>query len=367
MKFSINQSELNAILNTVSKGAASNATLPILSGILVKAADSNVVFEATDMTTSVRCEAAALVEEEGQAVLPARLFCDVVKNLPDSAVHVEAGLDSANILCDTASFSLKTLDPQDFPGFPEIEELSSITLPFVAFSSMAKRVSRVVSRDDTSPILTGVYIESEGDTLTMVAHDSYHLALERITIEPNDQEFSAVIAGTFINDLASLPKENDTIELALSENQVLARYGMFTFVNRRIEGKYPAYNQTLITTPITTVRFNTKQLLESVKRASLVSANVSPIILDINAASNTTQISSTTHDVGAAQETISSAVEGPDIQIAFGGRFLIEGLTSIDTEEVVLNLMTNTDQGIFTTPAGNYLYLVMPVRLARQR
>lgn len=364
MKFSINQSELNTTLSVVSKGAATRSTLPILSGILIKAAENILTLETTNMDQSIRCSCPALIEEEGQAVVPAKLFGDVIKNLPDAAIHFSYSDDSATILCDTSSFSLKTLDAADFPSFPIIEELNTIQIPFKTFSSMVRRVARVVSRDDSRPILSGVLIDVHENKIRMVATDSYRLALEEHELESAQEEFSAVISGTFLNDLANLPAEYELIDFALSENQIIARYGNYTFINRRIEGNYPNYNQLLPDSYTTKADFNTKQLLDAAKRVSLVTNNTAPIRLDINFGSKTTQLSSTTQDIGAAQETITSDVEGEDVQIAFNAHYLIDGLSSFSENEISLNLQGSVKPGIFRNKENNYLYLIMPVRLS---
>lgn len=363
MKFSINQSEFNATLATVSKGASSRSTLPILSGILIRAQDNNLTLETTDMDLSIRCVCPALIESEGESVVPAKLLNDVVKNLPDAAIHFESGLDAATILCDTSSFSIKTLDAQDFPGFPDVEEQTKVTLPFKTFSSMVKKVARVTSRDESRAILSGVLIEKENGTLRMVATDSYRLAMEEASVEKSETSFSAVIPGSFLNDLAALSGEHDTIDLALSENQIIARYGLYTFISRRIEGNYPNYTQMLADTFDTTIKFNTKQFLEAVKRVSLVSNNsTSPLRFDINSGSQTTQISTTSQDIGTAQETISSQVEGVDTQIAFNGHFLLDGLTAFTEETIQLGLQGGVKPGIFKNDSGSFIYLIMPVR-----
>lgn len=364
MKFSISQSELHTTLNIVSKGAATRSSLPILSGILIKAEENTLTLETTNMDQSIRCLCPALIEEEGQTVVPAKLFSEIVKSLPDAAVHFNYSEDTATILCDTSSFSLKTLNPADFPSFPTVEQLSTIQLPFQIFSNMVRRVVRVVSRDDSRPILSGVYIDINNEKLRMVATDSYRLALEESEIETPQEEFSAVISGAFLNDLANLPAEHELIDFALSETQIIVQYNNYTFINRRIEGNYPNYNQLLPESFTTKVSFNTKQLLNATKRVSLVTNNTAPIRLDINLASNTTQLSSTTQDLGAAQETISSNVEGEDVQIAFNAHYLIDGLNSFSEDEITLELQGSVKPGIFKNKDGNFLYLIMPVRLS---
>ena len=158
MKFSINQSELQNALSVVLKGIATRSTLPILSGIYLDAHDDTLTLQATDLELSIQYSVSALIEETGKAVVPGKLFSEIVKNLPDAAVHVAAEDDSAVITCDTASFSIKTLDAEDFPGFPHVDVQQEVSIPFTQFASMVKRVARVVSKDESRAILTGVLI-----------------------------------------------------------------------------------------------------------------------------------------------------------------------------------------------------------------
>ena len=199
MKFSINQSELQDALAVVLKGIATRSTLPILSGIYLDAHNDNLTLQATDLELSIQFTIPALVEEGGRSVFPGKLFFDIVKNLPDAAVHVETGEDSAVITCDASSFSIKTLDAEDFPGFPHVDTQQAISIPFSQFSSMVKRVARVVSKDESRAILTGVLITFEGETLKMVATDSYRLAITEAQLgEPAAEGFQAVISGSFL-------------------------------------------------------------------------------------------------------------------------------------------------------------------------
>ena len=140
MKLSISKSELQNALAIVIKGVSTRSTLPVLSGILLEATGDSLVLQATDLELSIQYSTAALVEEEGKAVVPGKLFSDIVKNLPDAAVHVEADEENALITCDSSSFSIKALNYEDFPGFPHVEASQRIEVPFTKFAAMVKRL-----------------------------------------------------------------------------------------------------------------------------------------------------------------------------------------------------------------------------------
>lgn len=366
MKFSINQSELQNALSVVLKGIATRSTLPILSGIYLDAHDDTLTLQATDLELSIQYSVSALIEETGKAVVPGKLFSDIVKNLPDAAVHVEAEDDSAVITCDTASFSIKTLDAEDFPGFPHVDVQQEIAIPFAQFASMVKRVARTVSKDESRAILTGVLITLEDSMLKMVATDSYRLAITETQLEDSAaEEFQAVISGSFLQEIASLPRSDENLKLALAENQIVVTYHDTVFINRRLEGNFPNYRQLLPDSYVTRVSMDVGHLIAGVKRTSLLGQTSSPVRFDINIASQTAQLSAVAQDVGSAQETLSCEGEGEDVEIAFNYAYVLDGLSSVNTDNVYLEVQSSLKPGIFkAAEPENFLYLVMPVRIA---
>lgn len=365
MRFSINKTELQNAISVVLKGVSTRSTLPVLSGVLLDAVADRLTLQTTDLEVSIQYSAPALIEEEGRAVVPGKLFSEIVKNLPDAAVHVNADEDQAFITCDTSSFSIKALNPEDFPGFPTVDTHQRIEIPFAQFSSMVKRVSRVVSKDESRPILTGVLITLESGLLRMVATDSYRLAVTEATLESSADDFQAVISGSFLSEIASLPKTESPVSLALAENQIVATCQDTVFINRRIEGNFPNYKQLLPDTYVTRAALDVDRLVAGVKRASLMGSSSSPVKFDLNVASQTTQISAATQDVGSAQETLPCEVEGEDVEIAFNYAYVLEGLSAVATDEVYLEVQSSLKPGIFrATAPESYLYLVMPVRIS---
>ncbi len=366
MRFSINQSEFQNAIAVVLKGIATRSTLPILSGIYMEAHSDHLTLQATDLELSIQYTVPALVEEEGKSVFPGKLISDIVKNLPDAAVHVDAGEEGAIITCDTSSFSIKTLDAEDFPGFPHVDTQQRISIPFNQFSSMVKRVARVVSKDESRAILTGVLITLEGQTLKMVATDSYRLAITETTLDEASAEgFQAVIAGSFLQELASLARTDGDISIALAENQIVVTYQDTVFINRRIEGNFPNYRQLLPDSYATRAKVNLDHLVSGVKRASILGQQSSPVKFSIDVGSQSIQLSAAAQDVGSAQETISCSGEGESVEIAFNYTYVLDGLGSVATDDVYLELQSGLKPGIFKSGEGeNFLYLVMPVRLS---
>ena len=365
MKFAINRSELLKALTVVSKAATSRSTLPVLAGVLVKADLSSLTLETTDLERAIRCTVPAFIEEEGVAVIPQKLLQDIVKSLPEAAVSVEADASGATISCDRTSFSLKTLDPEDFPAFPSIEVDNKITVPFKPFSQAIKKVAKVVSKDQSRAVLTGVLLSTMQDGMRLVATDSYRLAMADIDVAGAAEGFEAIVSGPFLQEIASLPDTAEEIDVCLSANQVAFMYDSVILLNRRIEGRFPNYKQLIPPTFGTRTEFDTQDLLNTVKRVGLMSNLAAPIKFDILADPAGAMISAMSQDVGSAQETVACAVEGKDVQIALNHAYVMDGLTSISTEKVYLETESSMRPGIFKSGEGDtFLYLLMPVRIS---
>ena len=365
MKFSINQSELQNALSVCVKGSSTRSTLSILAGVYIKAEEGSITLQTTNLELSIKVTCSALVEEQGESVVPAKLFLDIVKNLPDMAVRIEADASTAVVFCDSTTFSLKALNPLDFPAFPEVEADQEAQFPFSVFSKMVKRTSKVVSHDETRIVLTGVLISCVGTELKMVATDSYRLAVAETELsQPCPEEFEAVISGSFLSDIASLPQSDQPITLALSENQIIVKYQDTTFINRRIEGSFPNYKQLIADGFITRATLPTHALVDAVRRVSLLSNKVSPVQIKVDSEAGVVTLLTNSQDIGNAQENLICEVEGEPVEIAFNYSFLLDGLNSIDTDAVHLDLFGPMKPGILRATKGeNFLYLIMPVRV----
>mgnify|MGYP004537612087 CR=1 FL=1 len=318
MKFSVNQSELQNALAVVVKGSSTRSTLSILAGVYIKAEEGRIILQTTNLELSIKVTCFAMVEEPGETVVPAKLFGDIIKNLPDMAVRVEAD-----------------------------------------------ETTKVVSHDETRIVLTGVLVSCVGSTLKMVATDSYRLAVSETELDsPCPEEFEAVIAGSFLQDIASLPQSEDPITLALNDNQIVVTYRDTTFINRRIEGTFPNYKQLIAEGHSTRATLSTHALTDAVRRVSLLSNKVSPVQVRVDAESGVVTLLTNSQDIGNAQENLICAVDGESVDIAFNFTFMLDGLNSIDTDAVHLDLFGPMKPGILRAAEGeNFLYLIMPVRV----
>lgn len=366
MKFTVSQSSLMRALSVVSKGMGANSTIPILSGIYVRAYDGNLEFQTNNLTISIRHLIPANVEGEGETVVSGKVITSIVKTLADAAVTFESSDRSVIISCEKSTFRLNTLNPSDWPAFPSLSPEKTIELPSDLLSRMVDKVYKVTSKDSSRPILQGILLTVEDNTIRLVATDSFRLAVcDSSTESPAGETFRAIVAGGVFHDVLTMPSLTDTIQIGTTDSQVVFSFGNTTFVSRRIEGNFPDYKQLLPATCGTAVGIDVSEFAAALKRVSVIALQNSSVRFDIDAAAATMRLSASSPDQGDSSEVVSVEVEGQDLAIALNYHYVFDCVNAVsDSKQMRLELQGATQPGIFKCNGKvNYLYLLMPVRL----
>jgi DNA polymerase-3 subunit beta len=367
VKLQASAQELLAQLQTVSRVASTRSAVQALSGVQVVAENGSVELRATDMEVGLRVPLQAEVQREGTAVLPARLTVDVVRALPASDVSIElrAAEQDVEIESGSAQFHIRTLRGEDFPPFPDAAGDAVVTVPAKAFVETIGKVARSASRDETRPILTGILVSASESELRMVATDSYRLSVKETPLEsPLDGEFEANVPARALQELARIAQqaEADTLRAARRANQIVFDVGGMTLSSRLIEGQFPNYRQLLPETYEHELRLETKELTDVVRRIALLAQKNAPLRLRFSEGELT--VSAQTPDVGEAHETLPVPFAGEPFEIGFNPEFLRDGVESVDSDDLLLKLISPLRPGLIEAADGSgFIYLIMPIRL----
>ncbi|MDP3014384.1 MAG: DNA polymerase III subunit beta [Candidatus Subteraquimicrobiales bacterium] len=367
MKFKCLKNDILNATQIVQKAVSTRSTLPILTGILLQLKDKQIKLSATDLEIAIEYELEIDGEIDGSVVVPAKIFGDIIKNLPESIITMDAtkSPNQINIVCERSSFSIKTLPWEDFPKFPEIDNLRSFSLESDLLGNAIKQVSKATSRDDTRPVLTGVLINVVRDKLKMVATDSYRLAVREVKVEDiGEDRIKIIVPGRTLDELSKiLPGANTKVVFGVTESQIVFRFGGLTLISRLIEGEFPNYQQLLPESYNVKLEINKDELTCAIKRVSLIAASNIPVKLYTN--KNLMRISTQVTDVGGAIEEIS--IKGPEekMEISFNWQYLLDGVVSVQGDKVILEIVDALKPGMIRSPeAEDFLYLVMPVRIS---
>lgn len=368
MKISTSRDILFDVLQLAGRAVSTRGTLPSLSGIHLEAAAGKLTVRATDMELGItQTLEGVAVEQDGTVLLPGRLLVDVVRSLPEGEATLAFRPEQRDVelTASSARFHLRTLPAEDFPRLPEAGG-EAAKLPAAPLAETIERVARAASRDEVRPILTGVFVQAEGSTLTMVATDSYRLAVKHTELE------GAALAGPIeanvparaLRELARVIASEgaEEVEIAMPRNQVIFRAGGVVLSSRLIDGQFPSWRQLIPESFEHDVRLPREELLEVSRRVSQLAQRNAPLRLALDEGELT--IAAETPDIGDASEGMPAPYSGEAMEIAFNPQFFVDGVDSVEGDEISLQVSSPLRPGLLR-PVGSedYSYLVMPIRL----
>ena len=239
--------ELAQALGVVSRALSTRTSVQILSGVLLEARNGELRLAATDMELSLRATVAAQIEGDGAIVLPGKTFVDIARLLPSGEVIIEhrPAESVVHVTAGTASYTLNTYNPEDFPRLPELDAVSTFGVERESLLETIGRVARAASRDESRPVLTGILVQFGGGKLIMAATDSYRLAVKETSFSGTVPDLEAIVPGRALQELARVANTGDEVEIGVQENQVLFSTDGVWLTTRRIDGQFPNYRQLL--------------------------------------------------------------------------------------------------------------------------
>ncbi|MEW1698216.1 DNA polymerase III subunit beta [Streptomyces sp. NPDC091278] len=375
MKIRVERDVLAEAVAWVARSLPARPPAPVLAGLLLKAEDGALSFSSFDYEVSARVSVGAEVEEDGTVLVSGRLLADICRALPNRPVEISTDGVRATVVCGSSRFTLHTLPVEEYPALPEMPTATG-TVPGEVFASAAAQVAIAAGRDDTLPVLTGVRIEIEGDTVTLASTDRYRFAVREFLWKPESPDASAValVPAKTLLDTAKALTSGDTVTLALSGSGKGEGLIGFEGAGRRtttrlLEGDLPKY-RTLFPTEFNSIAvIETAPFVEAVKRVALVAERNTPVRLSFEQGVLILEAGSS--DDAQAVERVDAKLEGDDISIAFNPTFLLDGLSAIDSPVAQLSFTTSTKPALLSGRAAvdaeadeAYKYLIMPVRLS---
>ncbi len=364
LRMTVTRDELAAKLAIVSRGVSTRTAVLVLGGIQLRAEAGKLHLAATDMEVSLRAVADANVTDEGTTVVPGRLLLDIARSLPEGEVSIEHKPEEAVVVvtAGSAMYRLHTYSNEDFPRLPDVEEGSLHTVEREALVETINRVSRSASRDESRPVLTGILVRFEPGKLVMAATDSYRLAVKETPVTGTLPELEAIIPARALQELARIAGAADEVQLGVQDNHVVFGVDGTWLTTRRIDGQFPNYRQLLPEQFEHEVPLPRDEVLEVVRRVSLMAQRNSPIRLRF--ADGELTVRAVTQDVGEAAESLPVPYNADPLEIGFNAEFLRDGLESVEADSITFKLISPLRPAVLEGDSDDYVYLIMPIRLA---
>lgn len=371
MKFSTSKDFLAHAAQIVQRSVSSKTTMQILTGILIEADQQSVKLSATDLEIGTECTIPADVQVNGKTVVPARYFIEIVRRLPNQEILIELNQDQNQITIKygKAEFTLSTMDPAEFPILPLTQDGPSFKISQGIFKQMVKQVMIAASSDQIRPVFTGGLLLFEDGCLKLVSTDTHRLAYREEKLEyPLSLEQPGrqiIIPSRTLNELTRILVEDDQeFTVTITDNQILFTTEQVSLLSRLIDGHFPNYKQVLPKQFTSTIKLNTKELLLSLERASLLTSpsdGTSSAKFEIQP--DKLVISSNVPN-GSIYEELPTILDGQTLLIAFNAKYLIDALRIIEKEEISCQFTGPLSSAVIRPiDDENYFYLVLPMRV----
>lgn len=376
MKFRISRSALVEAVSQVSKAVSQKTTVPILTGIKASVDEAGLWLTGSNSDLTIQVcipiqkddKELVNVEIMGSVVLPGRIFSDIVRKLPGD--YVDWTVDErwkTTLRSEQAQFELKGLDPEEYPRLPQLRDDQMFTLPADLLKSMIRQTGFAVSTSEARGVLTGILLQLKDGKLTFVATDSHRLSRRQAEVEAPEtlSVENVVIPGKSLSELGKiLADQTEWVDVIIAENQVMIRANHLLFFSRLLEGTYPDTNRVIPQGGKTEMVMSTKELLQSVDRAALISRDGQDNVIKWRVkAEGTIQVHSASQDVGSVLEEVPAKVTGEELSISFNAQFMLDALRAVDTDEIQI-LLTGTMTPFVIQPADrdDALHLIVPIR-----
>jgi len=366
MKFSCEKALLQAAISTTSRAVSPKSSIPALEGILLEAGN-DLRLTGYNLETGIRTIVPADIREEGTLVLGARLFGEIVRKLPDDIVTFQSENYMVNIKCGMSEFNILGTDPEEFPDLPTVEYQNSLILPQSRLKAMISQTLFAVSDNESRPIHTGSLFEVDSNGLTIVSVDGYRLALRHEAIDKKEgaETFSFVVPGAALSEVEKICSDVDEpASVTQGARHVMFKVGDTMLVSRRLEGEFLAYRQAIPRNNTIHVEGETRALLSSIDRVSLIISDKLKSPLRCVFDSNLLKISTKTA-IGDAYDECPLSGDGGGLEIGFNNKYLMDALKAAPADKVRLELTTGVSPCVILPTEGeeNFLYMVLPVRL----
>ena len=369
MKIVCYKDKLIKALNSVVKGVASKTTMPILEGILIQTNDNEIKLTTYDLEIGIEYVMECEVIEQGSTVVNAIMFSEIIRKLPDTEINIS--INSNNLLeieCEGSLYKLATMNPEEFPELPKIEIENSIEIDQNVLKNMIRRTIFATSTEESRPIFTGCLFEIENNQLSLVAVDGFRLALRKIFLAKQTNNFSAVIPGKTLTEINKIITDSfEPIKIGVSKNQALFEMDNCKIVSRILDGEFLNYKNVIPTTWETRIKVNKNSIQDSFERISLISSSSIekekkyPVKVQVDIGKVTILC---TNQTGDAKEELYVSTEGKNLEAGFNPKYFLDSLKAIDDEEVYIEFGSSISPCLIKSIENkDYVYMILPIRL----
>ena len=371
MKIVCEKEKLLKCINSVVRGVPTRTTMPILEGIFIQTNKDKVKMTTYDLDLGIEYIVDCDVEEEGNTVVNAVMFSEIIRKLPDTEIKIYVNEKNLLVIeCEGSLYKLSTMNPEEYPELPKIDVEHSVITEQRILKDMIKKTIFAVSVEENRPIFTGCLFEIVNNKLNVVAIDGSRMGWVSTFLTEKTNNFKAVIPGKTLNEVNKILTDSfDTIKIGIAKNQAVFEMENCKIVTRLLEGEFLNYQNVIPPSWETKIRINKNILQNCLERVSLISSSSVekekkyPVKIKIEIGK---VVLSCTNQTGDAKEEIYIETEGKNLEIGVNPKYFLDALKVIEDEEIFIEFGSNISPCIIKPveeTAQDYIYMILPIRI----
>lgn len=371
MKIVCEKEKLLKCINSVVRGVPTRTTMPILEGIFIQTNENKVKMTTYDLDLGIEYIVDCDVVEEGNTVVNATMFSEIIRKLPDTEIKIFVNENKLLVIeCEGSLYKLSTMNPEEYPELPKIDVEHSVVTEQKTLKDMIKKTIFAVSLEENRPIFTGCLFEIVNNKLNVVAIDGSRMGWVSTFLTEKTNNFKAVIPGKTLNEVNKIITDSfDTIKIGIAKNQAVFEMENCKIVTRLLEGEFLNYQNVIPSSWETKIRIDKNILQNCLERVSLISSSYVekekkyPVKIKIEIGK---VILSCTNQTGDAKEEIYIETEGKPLEIGVNPKYFLDALKVIEDEEIFIEFGSNISPCIIKPveeTAQEYVYMILPIRI----
>lgn len=362
---------MNYGLGMATRAVAVRPVKPAYDGVLIETEEDSLLLTCTDGEMTIKVRVSAIVEEEGCALLPAKLFAEMMRKQPAGEVDVRVDERMRALIRSRGSHtSIACMQAEDFPEIRDVAGENRVVLPCGRFRDAIGKVLFAVSTDESRKILTGILMEVYPSETLLVGLDGFRLALQKITADnvvsvPGRQSMNAVAPGRILGEVGKmLPDTDDDAQIIFNASHIMYSFGSVRVYATLLTGEFIDYQKILPASWSTEVKVVRSLFSDAIERCSLMAREGKNNLIYLQLRTDGRMEMTANAERGDVHEELDIGITGNELQIAFNSRYMTDIIHNIDDEEIRMCFNSNVSPCMIKPVTGeNYTFLVLPVRV----
>ncbi len=363
MKITCTVEHLKNAVSITERFTGRHITIPIISHILFTVKEKNISISATNLETGIEYTLPGKIQKTGIITTPAKQLSQILHSLPvNENITLEAHQQKVTLHTTKNDITLLSLNPNDFPTLPTIKREHSFSVSSRIIGPALEQIIMAVATTDLKPELAGVLITTSPGAITLTATDSFRLAEKTLHKLDGVHDASVCIVPTkTVQELLRTIGPDSEIDVNVGEQQIIFSWESMRILSRLIDGTYPPYKSLLPKAYETTIAVNRDELLRNIHLAAVFSSRLNDVT--VRYSSTELEVSTTNAEIGGATSHLDVKGRGASGMVVFNYRYLLDGLSAVSGDDVILNLNGVSGPAMIQSPNDpSYLYLLMPIR-----